>query len=161
MKNKLSHCNTTNFYENLKTLKITERERNLLTKLRKILFKNYTAGSYLSDKNQIIVYKNSNERRISEKQHQIEQEGIVNHELLHTASSSEKRLINKTGFQLSIDNRYEIGRGINEGYTERLNLKYFSPEKKPRAYITLRFLSEGIEKIVGTKNMEKMYFDGI
>ena len=154
LKTKLPHCNATNFYEKLKTLKLTERERNFLEKMRKILFKDYPVGVYFSNKNKIVIYENPTEKkRRSERQNQIEQEGIFNHELLHAASSYENGPIKKIGLKLSIVNRYELGRGINEGYTERLNLKYFSSKKKPRSYITLKFLSEGIENIVGTKNM--------
>ena len=52
------------------------------------------------------------------------------------------------------------GCGLNEGYTELLNKRYFSKCKKDRgAYPEQQFIALGIEEIVGRERMESLYFD--
>lgn len=161
LKTRLSHFNNTAFYENLKTLKLTEETKGFLKKLKDILSKKVVGGDYYSDKNEMTVYDGLDE--ISD--HGITTAGVnkedtASHELLHMATTYKKGIITACGFNLNIGSLYEIGRGINEGYTERINLKYFSKRKYSHSYTTLRFLSEGIERIIGKEKMEKLYSNG-
>ena len=84
------------------------------------------------------------------------------HELFHVASTvfdnQTKRFY--TGFDHSINNNI-FGKGINEGYTELLTGRYFNggkPHRSSAGYNANIILSFLIEKIVGSRDMEDMYY---
>lgn len=91
--------------------------------------------------------------------HSKEADLTVTHELFHAASS--KNLFS-SGFHHSIlSNGYtgrqiHIGRWLNEGYTELLNIRYFGSDYG-RSYIHEVFLMNKLEHIIGKEKMEQLY----
>lgn len=142
LNSKLAHCKSTAFYKNIRTLNFHEIDFPSM-------MKSYDA-IYDCDENDVSVNtaKKSNAKK----------EYIINHELLHMASTYKKGIVVLMGFAQSLSKGHWFGNGLNEGYTERLNLKYLSKEKDDKAFFEERFISEGIENIVGTKRMEELYF---
>lgn len=81
------------------------------------------------------------------------------HELMHMASyhkSSDGT--HMAGFRQSKFN-VEIGRGLNEGYTELLKRRYFFDQDNDETYNVLVDFAKSIEKIVGKAKMEELYFN--
>lgn len=137
---KLSYCNFDNLNNNIKTLSI----KNRIPKLRGF---NIVNGAYKVKENKIFIDKNKCN-------------DIINHELLHMASTKkvDKNHI-KSGFSI-INNKIKtmFGRFIDEGFTEFLNVKYFKAQSD--SYSTQRGFIIPIMKIVGDTLMEEMYFNG-
>lgn len=153
LETRLSHCKENTFYKNIQDLTITER---LLTKLERLIL-GKAHGTYDGDRNELIIYGRKTNRNIDEQTIE-EKDDIASHELLHMSSTYKKGPILLMGFSQHIGTDYSIGNGLNEGYTERLNLKYFTHKKESTAYIQERFMAEGIENIVGAEKMEQLYF---
>lgn len=82
----------------------------------------------------------------------------ITHELLHLASNPYDGKNIHSGFQQKID-KYFIGYGIDEGYTEYLNNRYFKAETI-KAYDDQIAICKRLEDIVDQKRMEKMYLKG-
>lgn len=148
LKNKLSHCDLSAFYINLKSLDFREK-LSLGDMIYKVLNRNLIA-SYSTGENKLTVYRKSKSEE--------EKEDDVTHELLHMASSRDDGEYSFCGFEEWSYSGIYLGRGLNEGYTEYLNQKYFSNIKDNKSYAKERHLAAGIEKIVGTKLMEQLYF---
>lgn len=143
LETKLSHCNFDNFYQRLKTLIINEIYTDDIG----------SSGDYRALINKLNVYK-------SKEIDNIAFEHIIFHELLHLASTYQYKKIVLIGF-CQVCNFEKYFEGINEGYTEVLNLRYFSSKPQNKgAYPISRFLSLGIEAIVGKEKMERLYFQG-
>lgn len=85
------------------------------------------------------------------------EEDVITYELLHLSSNPYDETSDYCGFSYTIDN-YLIGIGLDEGYTELLNRRYFNSETKT-SYENQIITCEYLEKIVGQKNMEKMYLN--
>ena len=143
--------NLRHFSNNIQTLKIYRKPTNILTML--VQNKN-TAAEYIQSKNCIIMYINS--------------DNALYHELLHMSSSSEKRA--SPGFHRILHSRNiniypglditynEIGRGINEGYTELLNNRLF--KNRSTSYIRLQKIAHLIELFFqDKKEMENYYYN--
>ena len=144
-----SHCDLSSFYKNLETLKTVEKNNNILEKLEKKL--NYrVAGYYNAKKNKIRMFINENDTDYEEH---------WNHELLHMATSKKGFRSLFSGFHKRI-NGVEVGRGLNEGYTELLNVRFFSYNKSKYdpSYKFLQMYARGIENIVDEKKMQQLYF---
>jgi len=62
------------------------------------------------------------------------------------------------GFHIN-DPKFSFGLGLNEGYTEHLNLKYFSDMIAVKSYPREMILATGIERIIGKEKMEQLFFD--
>ncbi len=83
----------------------------------------------------------------------------VTHELFHAASS--KNLFS-SGFHHFIlssghtGSQIQIGRWLNEGYTELLNNRYFDSDYG-RSYIHEVFIMNKLEHIIGKEKMEELY----
>ena len=85
-------------------------------------------------------------------------EGIFYHELFHAASvlhDDNERIFD--GFHHQIISKSDIGRGINEGYTEFLTQTYFigntdSEYENEMYYVNL------IERLIGKEKMQSFYF---
>lgn len=84
-------------------------------------------------------------------------ENSIYHELLHMASSiyDKEKEVRKSGF-FEGTKEYSVGYGIDEGYTEYLNIKYFSSERK--CYLYEIIISRLVELIVSKNKMQKLYF---
>ena len=89
----------------------------------------------------------------------------IYHELFHMASSAfnSESNICYGGFNqshLNLDSKFNIGKGINEGYTELLSHRYFG--KKHKIKPTYEFevvVVEKLEKIVGEEEMKRLYLN--
>ena len=83
--------------------------------------------------------------------------GSIYHELLHCASSERENNIEYCGFMINyLDINGEIGRGLNEGYTELLSERHFNVSTN---YWFERVLTTQLEKIVGANFLKENYFN--
>ncbi|MBQ8132693.1 MAG: hypothetical protein IJ193_09395 [Bacilli bacterium] len=140
------------FNRNIKTLKIVESKNNIFHKAIDHFRGAVEQGSY-SD------YHNEIEIRLPKEEHKKKVKSVVMHELIHMSSSVDKV---GTGFHQSNIEKSPVtslGRGINEGYTEKLNQEYFSKYIDRGVYDYEIVLAGGIERIVGKKEMQKLYFN--
>ena len=137
MKDNFKEENFITFNNNFNSLVIQKNESNSKNK-------STTSGIFNIYKNQInLDYPYS--------------KSILNHELLHFASSNIKDGILYIGFN-QMNNEFNQGIGLNEGYTEYLNQKFFSKNvNSTKIYAYLVVISGNIEKIVGEK-MRDYYF---
>ena len=153
LQEKLSHCNQSGFYNNLENVRIREKQKvsNIKVDLK-------TSGDYCSLKNRINLYLKNIALRKGNYNDQLED--VLSHELLHMATSYTKGKITLSGFSQIIGGKISACCGLNEGYTELLNKRYFSKCKKDRgSYPEQQFIALGIEEIVGREKMESLYFD--
>jgi len=129
------------FYNNLKSLKINQSNF-----IQKILNKiNKRSGWYSPDDNEINYVD------------RLEAKDTIFHELLHAASSIEDKeeSISFSGFeQINCERWQKIGRALNEGYTELLNQRYFSPVRD--VYTMEVTIAKMIERIVGREKMTEI-----
>lgn len=85
----------------------------------------------------------------------------VTHELFHAASSNN---MFSSGFHHTIlssghtGHQIQIGKWLNEGYTELLNIRYFDSEYG-RSYLHEVFLMNKLEHIIGKEKMEQLYIN--
>lgn len=99
------------------------------------------SGSYYNDRKIVNIY--------------IDKKSNLYHELLHAASSMFSFDI--SGFNINYE-EVSFGKGLNEGYTEILNQRYFN--NKTGAYYFPKKLAIEIEKFYDDKKeMEKDYFN--
>ena len=104
-------------------------------------------GSYRIDKNKIFISDEYDKNTIF-------------YELFHLASSYYDSILKThySGFnQTNIIKLYNIGTGINEGYTQLLANRY-SKQKSLLSYPKETRIAEIIESVIGKENMEKHYF---
>lgn len=146
----LSHCDLSAFYSNISSLKINSGDESFLLKLLSIVSGSITGGAYSSKYNKIHIGDNPLGRKYLKKD-------ILSHELLHMATSRRDKDKSCSGFHIK-GNGLSIGEGLNEGYTELLNGRYFSAVTKSDSYYDLQMIAAGIESIIGQKNMEQAYF---
>lgn len=84
---------------------------------------------------------------------------VIFHELFHASSTvyDERNGFVYQGFsQVDLKNNKCIGIGLNEGYTEYLSSKYFYYDNDS-AYFYERYIAQKLEKIIGFKEMEKLF----
>ncbi len=87
-------------------------------------------------------------------------ENSLYHELWHVSSSIYKDKISYSGFcQISNKKQIDIGRGINEGYTELLTLRFFKDYDTNLSYNDEIIYALCVEKIIGELEMMKMYLN--
>lgn len=130
IKNKLPYVSLEKFDMNIYDLVINEKEMNV-------------DGNYSVESNLMNLLPD-------------DKEDAINHELFHVSSSMMNGKVYYCGFR-QVSDDFDIGRGINEGYTELLNNRYF--EVSFDAYKHFQILDLLIEKIIGQEKMTKMYFD--
>lgn len=138
-----------NFYNNLKTIKVSSKS----LVLRNFLLHTNAVGTYNPKHNEIAIATETDDTTIT-------------HELLHMASSFYKDKMSRSGFnQFYSKGLLNIGNGINEGYTELLNQRYFGGTEYPlgirrsiSTYGYLKLITEKLEQIVGKEKMENLYF---
>ena len=130
-----------NFYHNINSLKINQRDFEIV----KLTGKEYE-GCYTSFTNTIdICYLDA-----------------LYHELFHMASSNfyKKENMIYNGFsQIKIGKEYNerIGIALNEGYTDYLCSKYFYKSDDDVSYQYESFIVSKIEEIIGSNKMERLY----
>lgn len=153
----LPHCQDNAFSRKIKWLKIEELRSEFSKEFPK------ETGYYKYDTNKIALFEHNIRKYAKCRKLSLVQEETLFHELLHMASCNKKIGIG-SGFHVIYRNknyrrdRFDIGRGLNEGYTELLNSRYFSKKQKSTMYRFERILATGIEQIVGQHEMEKLYF---
>ena len=155
--NELSHCNNNGFYQNIKSLYITEyqTEQEAIDALEE---KPTASAIYDEETNNMAIFHFNTPKIENYDKRKIE-EDIATHELLHMSTTYKKGIITLCGFYQAIGGKHKIGVGLNEGYTELLNERYFSNTFPTASYINQKHLALGIEEIVGKETMEKLYFD--
>ena len=126
-----------NMYENLKTLKITTN----IPKTKKL--SNFISVGYYNSKDNEIVIETDDKNIIKY---------TMFHELLHMSSRRQKENDYYCGFNIL----NQIGKGINEDYTEYLLVKYFNKENDLNYRQRLMY---NIESIVGEDKLEDLYFN--
>ena len=133
----LKDCNFENFCNNVKNVKIQEKYSKTKGFLK--------YASYFTKSNRIALYNKNFENHLS-------------HELLHMAST--KKINNKLilcGFCIiDFKKLKKYGIFLNEGYTEYLNSIYFNTGG---TYTTQIGFIKMLEKIIGEKIMQQMYFN--
>ena len=128
------------FYNNIKELEIKDN----YTKVSKFIKTSNCLGSYSTDNTIEIstAYRKS----------------ILFHELLHLSSSCVREDKLYIGFNQMLENS-DIGRGINEGYTEYLNQLYFKHQSNSKHYYTyLKNTASLLERIIGHEKMQSFFF---
>lgn len=148
LEERFSYCDLSGLYKNIQTLKIEENQKKSIEKLRELVTVKASAV-YSTGKNSIKIY--SNEYYNLDK--------IMIHELLHMATTKNDNKVSSCGFCKTSEEilGIEIGRGLNEGYTEYLTNRAFL-NKTGGAYEHLQSAIEGMEMIVGQKQMSQFYF---
>lgn len=142
--NTIENIDLTRYYNNKKGLKIS----------KSILNKNRLLGYYDPFYNILNVSKMDSD--------------IINHELLHMASSKciydDNKIVVLGGFQIQTkvdDKVYSTGRSLDEGYTEKIMRKYF-PSKEKKDFdsweIDIEIISF-LDLIIGENKMQQLYFD--
>lgn len=154
---KLSHCNPSSFYQNIETLKF--KIKNDLSDILYRLTNFGLNGIYNEVENQIKIY----EKKVKTSKDipefiKLRNEDTINHELLHMSSRKKQGDTIYCGFHIN-DPKFSFGYGLNEGYTEHLNIKYFSDMIAVKSYPKEMILAAGIEKIIGKEKMEQLYFE--
>ena len=100
-------------------------------------------GSYVPQNKEVKIYLDHNN-------------STLYHELLHVASSDFS--YSASGFHIYLECGESLGRGLNEGYTELLNRRFF--DKKSKSYIELQELAKLIELFYENKDdMVTDYFN--
>lgn len=132
--------NLTSFYDNIHSLTINKNSSS------KLSLKNFScSGLYYPTINEITLAKPYNKTALF-------------HELLHLSSSCIREGIVYVGFNQTTHGK-DQGRGINEGYTEYLNEKFFKiTSDASKIYKYLMGISSQIEKIIGEEKMQDYYF---
>ena len=143
------HCNLSSFYRNMKDLTITKKKRTLTERIEGLIKGVITTAIYDECLNTIYI--------VDEKDQNIR--NIISHELLHMATTKKTEKVIFCGFyQFYKDKSTGIGYALNEGYTEYLNKKYFNKDEEEDSYHNEQLIAQGIERIVGSKLMEELYF---
>ena len=122
----------TTFYENLKTLKIGIGKNDLFN----MGYDNVENSIFFGDDE---TYDKS-----------------INHELFHVASNkSGKKIIHSGFYSWDKQDKRVTGLGLNEGYTEILQRRYFN---KGKGYPIQIFYIEKLEQIINPLVLKKAYF---
>jgi len=121
---------------------------NLYDNIIWVLFKKYISRKYDGDYDPVTNII----RTLSEKDND-----SINHELIHMSANPYDETNDYGGFYYTID-KYMIGYGLDEGYTELLNKRYFN-SKTQNAYRLQIMICRYLEELVGQKKMEKMYLN--
>lgn len=122
--------------------------KNLYDNIIWVMFKKYISFKYDGDYDPITNII----RTLSE-----DDTNSINHELIHMSANPHDGTSNYGGFYYSTNN-YIIGYGLDEGYTELLNKRYFD-SKTQNAYRLQIIICKYLEQIVGQKKMEKLYLN--
>ena len=108
--------------------------------------KKSTTGTYMPQKNTITIYGKLNDcLEVSER---------LMHELLHMSSNKANGLVDGLTISTKKNKLYgTTGSGLNEGYTELLNSRYFAMQEYYSGYRKEMVLAAGLEKLIGKEKM--------
>ena len=150
LEKEFSDCDLSAFYDNIKNLKIDSQKESFLLNLLDLTSGGTTGGIYSFSDNKIHMSNIPFRRSCLKK-------AVMFHELLHMASSRKNNKVYVSGFR-TVDKSISIGEGLNEGYTELLNCRYFDNGRHAESYYDLQMMALGIESILGQKKMRESYF---
>ncbi len=139
IKEKLPYVDLTFMNNNLEDLVIAEK--NKLNKYNKRSVYT-TMGSYGDIENTIYLRKNNGAKSLS-------------HEFLHMCSAFNQGKIQYCGFFQRHPNNFNIGKGLNEGFTSYLDKKLFGGKD---TYYYIQPYIQALIKIVGEEELTKYYF---
>lgn len=141
-----SHFNNydlVHYHNNIRTLKIHYYDFIV----EKILDRSSISGEYSPTRNTISIAKDTYEYSIF-------------HELMHMASSYVYKGVFYSGFSqhsTKKGNEVQLGRVLNEGYTELMTRRYFGHDENTETYEMESFLAGQLEKVVGKEIMESLF----
>lgn len=121
---------------------------NLYDNIIWVLFKRYSSFKYAGDYDPVTNII----RTLSE-----DDFDSIHHELIHMSANPYDETNDYGGFYYTLD-KYIFGYGLDEGYTELLNKRYFN-SKTQNAYRLQIMICRHLEELVGQKKMEKMYLN--
>lgn len=142
-KENISCSNLNLFNHNIKSLKIVEYdviEGNISSRKNKKMYS--ITGSYSVANNTIKLLTNNYKS--------------FNHELFHMSSSFSSDDVKFSGFRQNSFETYDIGKGLNEGYTALLCHEYFNDCD---SYPTEKYIANILNILIGKKKMESYYFN--
>ena len=144
IKENIPSSDLTLFFYNFNDLKITKAD----FKLSNLIFNESVGGMYVPKYNTIKLDNDF--------------EQTIDHELFHASTTffdSDNNTV-FSGFQQIKDWKYQIGEGLNEGYTQYLTEKYFGNKHSIfNAYPYEKRIAEMVEIIVGKEKMQSLYFN--
>lgn len=148
---KLSHYNNTALYDRLESIQIENTQED----------DDKVNGRYNDETNIVLMYTNQISKHNNPS---TRQRNVLFHELIHMATSYSKGIISMVGFSQKIANKYSKGKGLNEGYTELINQRYFARtiadgSGAKISYPREQVLAYGIEMLVGREKMEELFFN--
>ena len=151
LENELSHCDHSSFFRNIQSLIIKEKDKTFLEKMDEILSAK-AEGTYSTQTNKIRVYSSESDPNNKYTN------AIKTHELIHMATTKKEGITIFCGFERTkLGNCF--GKGLNEGYTELINRRYFNEDDKDAgSYQELQPIVQQIEHLVGKKEMEQFFF---
>lgn len=135
--NNFNDLDLVNFYSNINNLKVMISSGKMSS---------YVNSCYDYKTNVIFIYKDK-----------INEESLY-HELFHMASNNCLKKGCSDGFYLYQNNK-NIGKSLNEGYTELLTRRFFGKENNDYIYDLEVVLANYLEKIIG-KKMVSFYLRG-
>lgn len=169
LENNIRRKNLKNLYENILSLDIKEENNIEMYKhlLRLKTMGIAARGKYNPLTNSVIMINfNLYGEELKKKMTEQTNKYYLNHELLHMSSSvtgRKNKIANEgimfSGFYQSINKYIKIGYGINEGYTEALNCKYFGTGYPQSVYEYEFLVARAIEEVVGKETMISLYFN--
>ena len=143
MENTFDKKDLQNLYHNFDSLDI----KRLYDEDNIVKFINGNVGGYSPLTNQILLNKGT-------------RYNVINHELLHASSSCYKDEKCYIGFYQNYNQDFQIGRAINEGYTELLNHRYFNgPDAFGNVYSYEVYTAILLEELIGKNKMESLYLN--
>ncbi|MDD2180964.1 MAG: hypothetical protein PHW32_01190 [Bacilli bacterium] len=133
LENNINKKNLNNLYNNLQSIQVNKNFKMLLMGI---------SGKYNSEKNTI----------------DYSIDGSIEHEFIHMASShwDNEEDIKQSGF-VNYAGRLTYGKALNEGYTDLVTRRLF--DKTTRFYDDEVRITQFLELLLGSKNMEKYYFN--
>ena len=150
LESRLSHCDLSSFYRNIQSLVIIEEKKTLKERLSEILGIKKT-GHYTQGNNRIRIYNGE----INPENEYVNK--TKTHELIHMATSRKVGDSYLCGF-CHAKNGNEFGYGLNEGYTELINRRYFAGSKA-NSYYLLQETAYLLEELIGPREMEQLFFN--
>lgn len=168
--NNILEENLINFYNNIESLEIIKINNGLLTDFFNKRLEKYHLTFLKNSILKTIIYfldllypvggvYNIEENKINVLNENYSE--VIYHELFHMSSSIIQNEVLYSGFNqifISDSQMYDIGKGLNEGYTQLLTERYFKDYNILHAYTIEVFFAFQLERIIGKEKMENLYF---